>query len=110
MKKTEQEIEALTNQALNSLDNVQPVEANAFLYAKVKNRLISQRQEAAARHTRLMFRLSAVLLMFIGINAGSFYAMKKWQQPTAVKPEKALTGAAAINAAYFGSDNNTYSY
>ena len=109
--KTPEEIEKLSNAALNSLDHLQPAEANPFLFGKIKHKLIQQRQEAAATHIRLMFRLSAVLLLFIGINAGSFYAINKWQdaKPKTAKPGKTKTGVEAVSEEYFPT-TNAYSY
>lgn len=108
--KTPEEIEKLSNEALNSLDNLQPAEANPFLFAKIKHKLIQQKQEAAATHIRLMFRLSAVLLLFVGINAGSFYLLNKRQQPKPkiTAPAKA-TGIDAFSQEYFPT-STSYNY
>jgi hypothetical protein len=108
--KTLRETEELAERALTSLDKLQPVEANAYLYSKVKNRMLLSRQTGAAAHTRLMFKLSAALLLFLFINAGSFYLLNRFQQPNAYNPvKKAATGITAVSEEYFPG-NNSYSY
>lgn len=101
--KTLREIEELTESTLNSLDNLQTVEANEYLYAKVKNRLLQNRQNTAA-YTRLMLRLSLALLLFLSINVASFYLLNT-RQHTANKPK----GINAFSQAYFPR-NNSYNY
>lgn len=97
------EIEALTDQALNSLDNLQAVEANPFLYSKIKNRMQFNRQNGVAKNTRVMLRLSAALLLFLGINILSIYLLNKQHNNT---PQ---TGITAFSKAYF-PQNDTYNY
>ena len=101
--KTLREIEELTDSTLNSLDSLQPVEANEYLYAKIKNRLQHNRQTAAA-YSRLLFRLSLALILFLGINIASFYLISALQRG-ANKPK----GITAFSEAYFPG-GNTYNY
>ncbi|MES2274397.1 MAG: hypothetical protein V4592_00125 [Bacteroidota bacterium] len=104
------EIEEQAAQALTSLDNLQPVEANAYLYSKIKNRMIERRQTAAVAYTRLMFRLSAALLLFLFINIGSFYLLNRFQQPATHAPvKKAATGITAVSEEFFPGASS-YSY
>jgi thiosulfate reductase cytochrome b subunit len=108
--KTQQEIEEQAAQALNSLDNLQPVEANAYLYSKIKNRMIQNRQTSVAAHTRLMFKLSAALLLFLCINVTSIYLLNRFGQPdNKVAGKNTATGIAAVSQEYF-STANSYSY
>lgn len=101
--KTLREIEELTDSALNSLDNLQTVEANEYIYAKIKNRLQQNGQNVAA-YTRLMFRLSLALILFSGINVASFYFLSR-RQHTVNQPK----GITAFSEAYFAGDNS-YNY
>lgn len=105
MMRTPREIEELTTQALTSLDNLQPVEANPFLYQKIKHRMVQSRQ-AAARHAGLMVRLSAALLLFLCINVASFYFFSKKQQPVKAKT---TTGINAVGDEFFPK-TDTYNY
>lgn len=107
--KTQQEIEQLTEQAMNSLDGMHQAEANPYLYSKIRNRMVQARQ-ATAKHAKLMFRLSMALLFFLFINVGSFYMLNKWQQPAgkAVK-EKPKTGINAVSEEFFPKADS-YSY
>lgn len=102
--KTQQEIEQLTEHTLNSLDGMQQAEANPYLYAKILNRM-GQSRQAAAKNAKLMFRLSMVLLLFLFINAGSFYMLNKGQQQqpvyTAIGKTKPATGINAVGEEFF---------
>jgi hypothetical protein len=102
------EIEEQANQALNSLENLQPLEANQYLYTKIKNRMLQSRQ--AAQHIRLMFRLSAALLVFVCLNITSIYVFNTWQDKQNTNtPAKAKTGINALSDEFFPS-TNTYNY
>lgn len=101
--KTIREIEELADKTLTSLDNLQAVEANEYLYAKIKNRLLENRQNAAA-YTRLMLRLSLALILFSGINVASFYFLSARQHNAANQK-----GINAFSEIYFPGDNS-YNY
>jgi len=105
--KSQQEIEALSNQALNSLDNLQPAEANAFLYSKIRNRMLSNRRDETAKYTRLMVRLSAALVLFVCVNLTSYYFLQRWQKSN-VKTTK-VSGANAFSEEFLPTES-TYSY
>jgi hypothetical protein len=104
--KTPSEIEQLTNQVLNSLDNLQQVDANPYLYAKIINRMQHSRQNAAARKTRLMYGLTAALLLFVCVNVTSFYLLTRSKAHSSTKT---TNGAAALRNEYF-PQNDQYSY
>ena len=106
MMKSPREIEELADRAFNSLDNLQQAEANEYLYSKIKNRMLMSRQESAAKNTRLMYGLSAALLLFVCINITSFYLLSR---PAQAQVKKADTGISAFSDAYFPKDN-TYNY
>lgn len=102
--KAVREIEELTNQTLNSLDNLQPVEANEYLFAKIQNRMQQGKQNAMA-YTRLMLRLSLALILFLGINVASFYFLNNSPKHIANKPK----GITAFSEAYFAG-GSSYNY
>lgn len=106
--KNKQDVEKLAKMTLTSLDNLQPVEANEFLYGKVINRM--QMREALDRKTsrRLMLKLAVALVAFIGINAASFYVFERQQHKAHPKPA-VVTGAAAF-AQEYSLQNSSYNY
>ena len=104
--KTPLEIEQLTNQALGSLDNLQQVDANEYLYSKIVNRMQTARLETTVQNRRWMFRLTGALVLFLGINVGSFYWLSRPPQSTT---NKTTTGIGAVSQEYFPK-NDTYSY
>ncbi len=104
--KNKQEIEKLAEAALSSLDNLQPVDANEFLHAKVLNKMRMIEVNERKTYNRLMLKLSAALGIFICINGVSFYALKQQQHKTG---KKATTGVAAF-AEEYSLKNNSYSY
>ena len=103
--KTPLELEQLANRALTSLDNLQQVDANEYLYSKIVNRMQTARLETAAQNRRWMFRLTGALVLFLGINVASFYLLTKPKPASA----KTTTGIAAVNQEYFAK-TDTYSY
>jgi hypothetical protein len=78
--KTPREIEHLAEQALNSLDGAQQAEANPYLYQKIRSRMLQQRQQGISKNARLVLKLSAALVLFMGINLTSYYLLNKGQQ------------------------------
>jgi len=104
--KNKQEIERLTEAALNSLDNLQPVEANEFLYAKIRNRMQANELQERTSYNRLMVKLSVALGLFICINGVSFYLFQHQQS----KSTKTTASAAAAFAEEYSLKDNSYSY
>ena len=75
--RTQQEIERMAEQTLNSLDNLQQVEAGEYLYAKIRQRMDNSANIVPAHYNnRVMLRLAAILIVFIGINCASLYVLK----------------------------------
>ena len=103
--KNKQELERQVEQTLNSLDNLQQLEANEFLHAKIINRM-ANKQALNPSYNKLMVRLAAVLCLFICVNGISFFVLK--QKANTVNT-KNYTGADAFAKAY-GLDNNLNSY
>lgn len=111
--KTQQEIEQLTENTLNSLDGLKPLEANPYLYAKILNRM-GQARQATAKHARLMFRLSMALLLILFINIGSFFMLNKFQQQpvphiSSKGKMKPTTGISTVGEEFFPKAQS-YSY
>ena len=104
--KNQQEIEQLAEQTLNSLNNVQQLEANEYLHSKILQRMNDSRKVIPMAYNRVMLRLAAVLVLFIGINAVSFYMLK--QSDNTVTVNKAATADAFANA--YNLNNNLDSY
>lgn len=106
--KNKQELEKLAELALTSLDNLQPVEANEFSYGKVVNRM--QMRQALDRKTsqRLMLKLAMTLVVFIGVNAVSFYVLEQQHHQAHAKAVVA-TGAVAF-AQEYSLQNSSYNY
>jgi len=103
--KNKKEIEQLAEQALQSLDNMQQLEANDFLAAKAWQRMQNQRHGVPAGYNKLLLRLAVVLLMFVGINCVSFYVISKKNMDTA----STVTGVDAFANAY-GLSNSSGNY
>jgi methionine synthase I (cobalamin-dependent) len=72
-----QDIETRANQTLNSLDNLQQVEAGEYLYTKIRQRMDDSANFVPGHNNnRVMLRLAAILIVFIGINCASLYDLK----------------------------------
>jgi hypothetical protein len=82
------------------------VEANEYLYAKIKQRMQDKNEVVSLYGSRIMLRLAAVLVLFIGINGISFYALKQQHTQTAAPGS---SDAEAFAKAY-GFNTNTDSY
>ena len=94
--KNKKEIEQLAERALQSLDGLQQVDANDFLAAKAWQRMQNQRHGLSAGYNKLLIRMAAVLVIFIGINCVSFYVLGKKNTDTA----STTTGVDAFANAY----------
>ena len=105
--KTLREIEELTEKAMNSIDNLQQAEANPYLYQKLRQRMLDERQEAISKNARLVLKISAALVLFMGVNVTSYYLLNKGQQVTIQKVKK--PGINAVAQEYFQKDS-AYSY
>ena len=66
------EAEKLADEALKSIDNIQAVEVNEFLYTRIKNRMEALDERVEKPSAWPMYRLAAMLLLFIAINIVSF--------------------------------------
>ena len=104
--KKQQEIEQMAEQTLNRLNNVQQLEANEYLHSKILQRMNDSREVISMAYNRAMLRLAAVLVLFIGVNAVSFYLLKPDGNTVTVK--KAANADAFADA--YNLNNNVDSY
>jgi hypothetical protein len=105
--KNKQDLEKQVQQTLSSLDNMQQLEANAFLHAKIVNRMENKQASPPMAYNKLMVRLVAVLCLFICVNGISFLVLK--QKTNTVNTKTNNTDADAFANAY-GLNNNLNSY
>jgi len=66
-------IEQLVNETLNSLDGVERVEANPFLFTRIEQRLNNRYRTSASTKQRLMPVLAVALVLFISLNVFSYF-------------------------------------
>ena len=90
--KTQTEIAQLTDDTLDSINNLQQVEANTFLFSKLQHRMQYNAQQTQLARVKILSRLSVALVLFIGLNVGSYYLLlgnspkpKTMQKSTAVQ-------------------------
>jgi hypothetical protein len=100
------DIEKLADQTLNSLDGLQEVEANGYLYAKIKQRMHDNNEVVPLYGSRIMLRLAAVLILFISINCISFYALKQQKEQMTAPGSNDVSAFASA----YGLNTNTDSY
>ncbi len=98
-------VDQLVEQTLGSLDNLQQLEPNEFLAAKAWHQLQNRNVVMPYRHNKLLFRLVAVLIVFVGINCFSFYIMNS----NSKKQTESTTGVNAFADAY-GLNNYSENY
>jgi hypothetical protein len=56
------------NETLESIDGIHQAEANPFLYDKVLNQLNKQKSKPDLIQLRVLYRLAACIVVFIGLN------------------------------------------
>jgi hypothetical protein len=103
--KNKQDLEKQAEQTLNSLDNLQQLEANEFLDAKILHRMQVMHHPPAITAQKLMLRLAGVLCLFIGLNITTYFVLKQPKHTTT----KNINGVDAFADAY-GLNNNSNSY
>jgi hypothetical protein len=96
--KAQKDIGKLIDETLNSLDGIEPVEANSFLFGKIRNRMQMDAHEQVAR-IKTLSRLSAALLLFIGLNVGSYYFLSG-SSPKPQNVQQKTTPAQAFASEY----------
>ena len=103
--KNKQDLEKQAERTLNSLDNLQQLEANEFLDAKILHSMQVVYHPPAVSVQKLMLRLVAVLCLFVGLNITTYLVLKQPKQATT----KNINGADAFADAY-GLNSNSNSY
>lgn len=68
-------IEQLVDETLSSLDDVQRVEANPFLYTKIEQRLKNGQVTSSIYQRKLMPVLAVALALFITLNMVSYFRL-----------------------------------
>ena len=99
------DFETQAEQALNSLNNLQQVEANEFLHAKIMHRMQNTGEASPLYYNKLMVRLAAVLCLFICINAVSFFVLNQSKTTVTKKPAD-----ITVFAQEYGLTTNLNSY
>jgi hypothetical protein len=98
--------ERLAEETLKSLDQLQPVEVNDFLFTRIKSRMATQKINAMKERTLALYRLSALLLLFLVINVSSYY----WFKHEGSKPSSEdKTGIKSFSSEYHLQDTS-YDY
>jgi len=64
--------ERLAEEALKSIDNIKPAEANEFIFTRIQNRIENNTKGYERVKLKSMHRLAAALLLIIAINIISF--------------------------------------
>lgn len=100
------DLEKQAEQALNSLNNLQQIEPNEFLHAKILHRMQNQGEATPLYYNKLMVRLTAVLCLFVCINVASFFALTQTNKTVTIKTQPS---ADAFAQAY-GLNTNLNSY
>jgi hypothetical protein len=75
--KNKDAIEKLAGEALTAIDNIQAIEPNDFFFTRIKNRMRAKKQQYVAGRTKLLYRISAILLLFTVLNLTSYYLLKR---------------------------------
>lgn len=73
------ETERLVEETLNSLDKLQAVDAEPFLFTRIQSRLARKNEAANIPNNLSMYRLAAVLACVLLINIISYQASLKTQ-------------------------------
>jgi hypothetical protein len=102
--RTKSEIEKLAEETLNSIDAVEQVAANDFLFTRIQARIKDNTRQQSVPVKALSI-LSATLLLFIGLNTVSYFFLSNTNteqaiQNITVKPVKTTSAAEAFAKTY----------
>ncbi|TFF35749.1 hypothetical protein [Mucilaginibacter psychrotolerans] len=75
--KNAKETERLAEETLNSLDNLQTIEPEPFLFTRIQSRIARKNEAAIIQNRVSMYRLAAVLICILFINIISYQAALK---------------------------------
>ncbi len=99
------EAEQFAENVLASIDNIEAVEVNEFLFTRIQNRLEQKNSVLTNEKTKVLYRLAALLVVFIAINAASFFLFKH----TAATANQQTAGLAAF-ASEYKLEQGSYNY
>ena len=101
--------EKLAEEALKSIDNIQAVEANDFIFTRIQSRMETKKQGSKNARVKLLYRLSAVLLLLVMLNATSYFVLKPVKSQTTNIKHQTTTGIAAF-ADDYQLEQGSYNY
>jgi|GEM_PF-2606882 len=100
------EAEKFAEEILRSIDTIQPVEVDDFLFTRVQNR-INTKLHRRQGQMRVFYRLSMALLLFIVLNGATYYFLTK--TATRAGNDHAASGLSAF-AEEYKMTQNSYNY
>ena len=105
--KTKNEIERLAEETLKSIDHIQQVEANNFLFTRIESQMTADNYQPGFAAIKYLSRLSIALVLFIGLNTLTYYFLSDKVTEPVVKQKS--TAAEAL-ATEYNLSTNQYSY
>jgi len=93
--KNKNDIERLAEETLASIDNIQAIEPNEFIFTRIQNRMQAKRQQYVAGRTKVLYRLSAILLLFTALNLTSYYLLKRSGNNAKVQKTRSIAAFAS---------------
>ena len=100
------EAEKLADEALRSIDDIQAAAVNDFIFTRIQSAIAAKKNAAIIRKLKTMYRLSAILVLFIALNIGSYYILK---QNKSIITKQKTSGIAAF-ADYYNLEQSSYNY
>ncbi len=91
-------IQQLVDETLESLDGVQRVEANPYLYTRIEQRLKNRNETLAPDQRKLMPVLAVALVLFISLNVVSYFKVNT--NDSATTSAKSTSGVDAFANEY----------
>jgi hypothetical protein len=105
--KNKKDIEKLADEALNSFDDIEPVEVNDFIFTRIQNRMAARQPAPVKARLVTMYRLTAMLVVFTLLNIGSYYFLA---QPKNVKATVQKTSGIEAFADDYNLQPKSYNY
>jgi hypothetical protein len=105
--RTKSEIEKLAYETLNSIGDIQQVEANPFLFAKIQARMEAATRKQNYIPVKTLSVLSATLLLFIGLNMASYFLLSGSSQQQASVTQQSTSKKTTVAEAFAKQYNLT---
>ena len=105
--KTQSDIAQRANETLDSINNLQQVEANSFLFSKIQNRMQAKSQQQVFVPVKILSRLSVALVLFIGLNVASYYFLSG-NSPKQTVQQKTTAAQALATEYHLTTDGYNY--